>query len=465
MVDPRLPLAELHLHLYGTIRAEDYLERLGSREVDWRFYEATFERAYGERPPLREILERHRAGDPDAARAFRRLFVFGDADAGNFARFQAKFNLLINGSELMNAATGNHADPVAPLAAEIDFFVTRMLADQRRQGIAYAEQRMMFGPPFTLEMVRRLAVPILERYAQAGRGDGITARLAFSLARRDPWPEFELVRELALGPHGEAVTGVDFCYLEEGFPPKGKAEFFAAVREFNDRHPERALAILYHVGESFSDKSLESAVRWVQEAAELGAHRLGHAIALGVDPELYGAHERSESVDERLDQIGYDLAHAVGLRARDVRVDERALARERDSLRKRPLDERVTHVYDAARLTDVRARQEFAMARVRAAGAVVEVCPTSNLRIGGIADPLHHPVHRFLEHGVPFVVASDDPGIFDTTVRDELDWVAREAGLEPGAVEDLIERAWRSRSEVVSGREQVSGREARGRLV
>ena len=53
---------------------------------------------------------------------------------------------------------------------------------------------------------------------------------------------------------------------------------------------------------------------------------------------------------------------------------------------------------------------------------------------------------------MPLVVASDDPGIFDTTVRDELAWVAREAGLEPGAVEDLVERAWRSRSEVLTGR-------------
>jgi len=51
MTDARLPLAKLHLHMYGTIRAEDYLERLGARDVDWRFYETMFERAYGERPP------------------------------------------------------------------------------------------------------------------------------------------------------------------------------------------------------------------------------------------------------------------------------------------------------------------------------------------------------------------------------------------------------------------------------
>ena len=452
MPKPRPPLAELHLHMYGTIRAEDYLERLGAREVDWGFYETMFERAYGSRPPLREILERHRAGDPAARGDFRRLFVFGDADAGNFERFQAKFNLLINGSEMMNAASGKLADPAAALTAELDFFVARMLADQRRQGIAYAEQRLMFGPPFTHELVRKLSLAILERYARASR-DGFQARLALSLPRRDPWPDWELVRELALGPYGECVTGVDFCYVEEGHPPKEKREFFAAVREFNERHPERALAILYHVGESFTDKSLESAVRWVHEAAAFGAHRLGHAIALGVDPDVYGAHERAEPVAERLDQIAYDLEHAEGLRARGVRVDENALGREREQLRSGPADRTLTHRYDRARLAEVRARQEFALGRVRASGALVEVCPTSNLRIGGIADPLHHPVHRFIAAGVPFVVASDDPGIFDTTVQGELDWVAREAGLPPGEIDALVERAWRSRSEVLSGRE------------
>jgi adenosine deaminase len=227
------------------------------------------------------------------------------------------------------------------------------------------------------------------------------------------------------------------------------------VHDWNDRHPERALAILYHVGESFTDKSLESAVRWVHEAAEFGAHRLGHAIALGIDPAVYGVHERHESVEERLDQIDYDLEHAAGLRAHGVEIDANALLRERDDLRERPNDTRIVHRYDAARAAQVRARQAYAMACVRRTGVVVEVCPTSNLRIGGIADPLHHPVHRFLDAGVPFVVASDDPGIFDTTIRHELEWVARETGLEAGAVEDLIGRAWRSRSEVLTGRERV----------
>jgi adenosine deaminase len=184
-------------------------------------------------------------------------------------------------------------------------------------------------------------------------------------------------------------------------------------------------------------------VRWVHEAADYGAHRLGHAIALGVDPAVYGAHERSESLDERLDQIEYDLAHAPELQKHGVRIDANALRTERDELSGRSPSARIVHRYDETRALAVRARQDYAMACIARTRAVVEVCPTSNLRIGGIADAQHHPVHRFIDAGVPFVVASDDPGIFDTTVRDELAWVAREAGLEEGGVEDLIERAWR----------------------
>ncbi len=39
--------AELHLHLYGSIRAGDYLEHVANRQVDWGFYE----RGYEERDP------------------------------------------------------------------------------------------------------------------------------------------------------------------------------------------------------------------------------------------------------------------------------------------------------------------------------------------------------------------------------------------------------------------------------
>ena len=440
-------LAELHLHLYGSIDPSDWLEQLKDREVDWESYESTFRAAYGEAPPIREVLSRHRAGDPGAAEEFRRLFVFGDADAGNFARFQAKFNLLIEGSRISEdrakASFGQaSADEVTTVAHAV-------IRRQQAQGVAYAEQRMQVP-----DGAWNLLEAILSAYAEYEDAT-FQPRLAVSLPRDDPWRYWEVTRGLALGPSGHLVTGIDFSFYEEGHPPKDKKPFFDEVLAFNREHPERALAILYHVGESFGDKSLESAVRWVHEAAELGAHRLGHAIALGVDPEAYGPHTRTERVDERIDQLTYDLAHADGLLRHGLAVDREAATDEIGRQRSRPPDDKLTVEYDRSRLADVQRRQDYAMERVRALGAVVEVCPTSNRRIGGIADAAHHPVHRFLERGVPFVVSSDDPGIFGTTLRDELRWVADAVGLEPDAAQELAARSWRYRSEVLTGREEA----------
>jgi hypothetical protein len=323
--------------------------------------------------------------------------------------------------------------------------------DQAQEGIAHAEQRFFFGKDAPPELVERGLGALLALYADDAP-PGLDARLAVSLPRADPWTHWEIVRRHALGPHGEKLTGIDFCFFEEGHPPKKQRRFFDAVKAHNEEHPHRALAILYHVGESFSDKSLESAVRWVQEAAEAGAHRLGHAIALGVDPDAYGAHTRQETVDERRDQIDYDLMHFEALSRAGVHVDRAALARERALLEARRDDETLTIVYDHARLHEVRARQRVAMAAVRAAGAVVEVCPTSNRRIGGLVDPDHHPVRRFVDEGIEVVVASDDPGIFGTRLRDELSWVGDRLGLDDEGHRALADAAWGARSEIKSGR-------------
>jgi hypothetical protein len=436
-------LAELHLHLYGCIRAADLLRHLAARErILWEWYEAEMLAAYGSVPPVREVVERHRRGDPGAAAEFEELFVFGDNDAGNFDRFQAKFNLLAAGSAFRDGSP-------AEIAAEVAAFLAGIRADHLRHGLSYAETRVLLGADLDTPRDRLVLDTLLATYAA---GNGVVERLAPSLSRVDPWRGWERVQELALGPHGHVLTGIDFCYLEEGHPPKEKAAFFAAVRDFNAAHPDRALAILYHVGESFRDKSLESAVRWVHEAAELGANRLGHAIALGVDPAVFGPHTRTEPAAERRDQIAYDLGHREGLRAAGVPIDPAALAEELSCLAHLPDDTPVPVTYDPGRLDEVRRRQSYAMRRIRDLGAVVEVCPTSNRRIGGITDPAHHPVHRFLAEGLPFVVSSDDPGIFGTTLPDELDWVCEQTGGGAELRRQLVETAWSSRSEVLTGR-------------
>lgn len=439
-------LAELHLHLYGCLRGRHVLEMLArARTPSWERYEPKFERVFGAPSPARALVERYAAGDETAVEEFERLFVFGDEDAGSFERFQTKFDLIAAASVVGVAARAPDLIPEA--LDEIRRAARMILDDQRESGIGYAEQRFFFGHGTPTELVERGLSALLEELH--GSRTPI-ARLAPSLPRRDPWPHWEVVQRLALGAHGEALSGVDFCFIEEGHPPREQRALFEAVHAHNREHPARALAILYHVGESFEDKSLESAVRWVHEAAEMGAHRLGHAIALGVDPDAYGAHVRAESVAERRDQIAYDLRHAEGLTRVGIHVDRNALAREEAILAERT--EPLSIVYDHRRLHEVRARQRFAMREVRRIGAVVEVCPTSNLRIGGLRDPLHHPLRRFLEERVRVVVASDDPGIFGTDLARELAWVREHAGLNDEQVLELIAESWSARSEVLSGR-------------
>ena len=438
---PTVPLAELHSHLWGTTTADDYLDfmlsSVGPR--DWGAYEDHYEEVYGIRPGMEEIVVRVGAGDRSARREFRDLYVFGEGDAGNFPRFQAKMNVLSSGRTTSQQG----------LDAEIHF-ARKAMETQARQGVRYAEQRNLFHKHGSNEAMRAID-GILRTFD--GASGGLETRLAVSLDRADPWRLWEVVQNAALGPLGHLLTGVDFCFFEEGYPPSKKREFFAAVHDFNQRHPERALAILYHVGESFEDKSLESAVRWVHEAADMGAHRLGHAISLGIDPGVYGAHRRTEPVSERIDQLQYDLSNADGLARHGVELDRPSLLSDLQALRTLPEDHIVTHEYDGERLEQVRRRQDHAMERIKALNAVIEVCPTSNRRIGGITDPSQHPVLRFMENGVPFVISSDDAGIFDVTLEQEIDWVIEAADLGKGAFEEIASRSWRYRSEVLTGRE------------
>ena len=310
---------------------------------------------------------------------------------------------------------------------------------------------MALNLKFTPAQAKDLLLAMLKTYSEYETSD-IQPRLAVSLPRDNPWPDWEVTQDVALGPYGHLLTGIDFCYLEEGHPPKEQRSLFEEVKEFNRRHPKRALAILYHVGESFNDKSLESAVRWVHEAAEMGAHRLGHAIALGVNPGKYGIHSRDESVAERIDQLTYDLRHIEGLGRCGVEVDVQAATQELRQLSALSKEHRLRIDYDGRRLNELRSRQKFATQCIRSLGSVIEVCPTSNRRIGGISNAEHHPLVQFVANNAPFVVASDDPGIFDTTTANEVESAIAIAGLSKDSYDEIVERSWLNRSEVLVGR-------------
>jgi aminodeoxyfutalosine deaminase len=79
----------------------------------------------------------------------------------------------------------------------------------------------------------------------------------------------------------------------------------------------------------------------------------------------------------------------------------------------------------------------------------LEVCPASNIRTGALARQLRreeariedHPLPRLLRHGIPVVLSTDDPAMFDTTLRSEYENAAR-MGLDEEELVSLVEMSF-----------------------
>ncbi len=424
---------ELHVHPGGCLTAEDLIE-LGKdlyEDIDWTLFTDAYEEAYGIRPdPI--ALYRDAISNPTVGLAkFKEHYIYTEKDGGDFGRFKAKFNLIIS---LLR-----HPPKRRELLIKAFF---KAHERHRKEGITFIEYRCS-GDRETRETFinfHRTSAQILSNASQ----NNTTARYIVTLRRSTAQQEYEWVQEL-IDENPElipTIVGIDFADIEEGYPPKDNRALFQRVHKNNQQHPERALEITYHVGESYFDKSLESAIRWCHEAAEMGARRLGHATALGLDPVVAitrrpDAHAK-EQVSERLDQIAYDLTHASELSAFGIKVNVSALQTERQTLKNRTPEEIVEHPYNPQRLEEIRNRQQFVLNRLTQLGTVIETCPTSNLRIGGVPDPAHHPIHTFLESNVNLVIGADDPGIFDSPLASEIDWALTHTNWTPEALDKRL---------------------------
>ena len=68
----------------------------------------------------------------------------------------------------------------------------------------------------------------------------------------------------------------------------------------------------------------------------------------------------------------------------------------------------------------VRAIEDPALVvRLREEGIPLEVCPTSNVAVGGVPSLAEHPLPRLMDEGVTVTINSDDPPMFGTTLGDE----------------------------------------------
>ncbi len=425
---------ELHIHTGGGIYADDLLE-LGKdiyQEVNWELFIKGYEQTFGVRPDPIRLYEDALHGGESGWQRFQQHFIYGHADRGDFARFQAKFNLLI--------CVYRHWMQELQRGDDV---LRQVVERHRREGLDYIEYRAMapMGPD---EPEAFLAFHLSHaRTLRNASRNGLTARYLISLPRWAPLESYALVQQL-LDAHPElqsTILGLDFCFFEEGYPPSSVKPLFEQLAHDNQQHPDRALEVVYHVGESFFDKSLESAVRWCHEIAQMGARRLGHAIALGLDPAVAvarrpHAHE-TELVRERLDQIEYDIVHRNALIDHGIPINSSALEREWEDLQHRSPEDRVTRPYSPERLEQIRRRQDYVLHCLTELGTVIETCPTSNLRIGDVPSPNRHPIHRFLRSGANLAIGADDPGIFNSPLSNEVDWVLDQTHL---SAEELLDR-------------------------
>ncbi|MCA9922577.1 MAG: hypothetical protein KC421_09400, partial [Anaerolineales bacterium] len=294
-----LTSTELHIHIAGSFYPEDFmaLARPFYQEIDWhgRDFLTEYNRVLqADLDPIALFVSA--TGNLDEAMAkLRHYYVYDAEDNGRFDRFMWKYRFF-------QRVWGHGWNHNAELAQRM---MQHVLRHHRQQGLDYVEYRCTFwGEPEEHLNKLRGFVTGLKQAAEIG----LDAKLILPLPRLDPLPNFEMLVEL-MTRHPDlrdTIVGIDFASEEEGMPPKLLRPFFTRLHHHNQTHPEQALDAVYHVGETFYDKSLESAARWCHEAAELGAKRLGHCIALGLDPAIAVSRRpqahKFESVSERLDQ-------------------------------------------------------------------------------------------------------------------------------------------------------------------
>ena len=231
LLDPAVPLCELHRHLDGSIRVETILE----------------------------LAQRHGVPLPaDTVEGMAPYVHIDDAEPGLLAfleRFRYLLEILVDLDACRRVAYEN-------------------VEDASREGIDLIELR--FSPWFMAERhgldVHGVVEACVDGARAAARDFGVTVGL-IGILSRTYGPEI-CMRELdALLANREGLVAMDLAGDEAGFPPALFTKHFGRVRD-------AGLGVTIHAGEAAGPESVWSAIR------DLGATRIGHGFRSSEDPAL-----------------------------------------------------------------------------------------------------------------------------------------------------------------------------------
>ena len=226
----RIPKAELHCHLDGSVRPATLLE-LG-HEYKVKMPEST----------------------ADALRDYMLV-----SDARSLEDYLKRFEVTVS---------------VMQTAEAIERIAYELGEDAAKDGVRYIEVRNapILNSRGKLDMGEALEAQLrgLER---AQQDHGIIARsIVCSLRQLPPETSLELA-QLAVAYKSRGVVAFDLAGGEAGYPASAHGDAFAYARKHN-------LAVTIHAGEGDGARSVRDAVH------KCGADRLGHATRLIEDPEL-----------------------------------------------------------------------------------------------------------------------------------------------------------------------------------